>query len=97
MKDGLEEVPFSCCSVKARVPCITQNNNEKRNHANKLSDTVYHKGCTGILLDKFEKKILSPAGTLLFALCGSQVNVQHLKNDNKCFGLTCNMWKRLTL
>lgn len=76
MKDGdiyVEDVPFSCCDVTIRRPCVTHSVLDTRKHKNYEPVTVYRAGCTEILMDEFENKILHPIGSAVMILFGAQV------------------------
>ena len=80
MKDGnllVDSVPFSCCDVKAARPCVSHYVMNKTRHVNYDSPTLYMAGCTDMLMDRLENRILRPAGCYIFALFGVQVRHAH--------------------
>ncbi|XP_052766894.1 photoreceptor outer segment membrane glycoprotein 2-like [Mya arenaria] len=67
-----QSVPFSCCDVTARRPCVTADVLNHAAHRNYDSVTLYRKGCTEALMDKFQNKILHPTGSVVLILFAAQ-------------------------
>ena len=76
MRDGelyVDSVPFSCCSVKARLPCVVHHIAEKLLNNEFDDKTLYQIGCTDTLMDELANKLLYPAGCVVLILFGIQV------------------------
>ena len=79
MKDGdlyIDSVPFSCCSVTSRRPCIAHNIAAKSLNNEFDEKTLNQDGCTDKLMDELENKLLYPAGCFVLILFGFQVGFQ---------------------
>jgi len=77
MTDGnilVENVPFSCCDSSVLRPCVTVDvlNFESRKKYEKV--TLYERGCSVVMGEVFEKRILQPVGTFVLVLFSLQVS-----------------------
>ncbi|XP_033734797.1 uncharacterized protein LOC117323596 [Pecten maximus] len=65
LKAGLyytDDVPYSCCDVASARPCVHHDVKDKSMHVHYGSITLYQPGCSSVLMDFFENKILVPTG-----------------------------------
>lgn len=76
MVDGdilVENVPFSCCDSKILRPCVTADVMNFNSRKSYKAVTLYKKGCSALLADEFENRILQPVGMFVMALFFVQV------------------------
>ncbi|OWF38240.1 Photoreceptor outer segment membrane glycoprotein 2 [Mizuhopecten yessoensis] len=65
LKGGLfysDDVPYSCCDVTSPRPCVHHAVKDKSMHVHYGSVTLYQSGCSNVLMDFFENRILVPTG-----------------------------------
>ncbi|XP_069116530.1 uncharacterized protein [Argopecten irradians] len=65
LKGGLfytDDVPYSCCDVGSIRPCVHHAVKDKSKHVHYGSVTLYKAGCSGVLMDFIENKVLVPTG-----------------------------------
>ncbi|XP_060081603.1 photoreceptor outer segment membrane glycoprotein 2-like [Ylistrum balloti] len=75
LKGGLfysDDVPYSCCDVSSPRPCVHHAVKDKSMHVHYGSVTLYKSGCSNVLMDFFENKILVPTGWSVLAAFGVQ-------------------------
>ncbi|XP_074655721.1 peripherin-2-like [Tubulanus polymorphus] len=71
MADGKflpDDVPFSCCSVKSRRPCIHHRVQENKYHHNydyRKQTTLHMRGCRDAIMTYFEQMLLTAGGIIV--------------------------------